>query len=655
MKKKKIVIRPYRQLPKAPSYDSSRTVILNALESQSNLQKAYELAWSLPEKSLLEDDIISYIENRASQINGRTMAAIIPSYEIFQDRLVMVQHVVSPKYWGIGLKILAKSFPDLYPEWLQALLNDWQEVDTTQRRLLQSVWYSWQDLQLLDHARLFQDLKQYWQGQSTSSTLKAVDFIDYCWKKHEHCQEWSWLPSLTPLIEGHLLAPRLDALLQDQMPELIGKLPILWKLASRIPQAPQKITEAICKYAKQKGLECLQSQNVINDLLELHLNLQEAIKDVPATISLKNVWEDVLNRSESAAELLAKHLDVILKNDKKLMAQTSDWLTHIMTLFSYLQAKDVFEAFYKSLLAKRLLWNRFVNMDVEKHICSLLKAECGAAFTSKMEGMFQDVDWSRETMAVYQQQRQSAAGSNIPEMEVQVLTTGYWPVYPQYPNLVLPASLLALQEDFGQHYKSKYQGRRMTWQYALGHVVVKCTLNKKPYELIVSLVQALVLMQFNDHGQRSLAQLQASIGVEADELERALLSLTQGKDGTRILKCREKKKRYTADDVFAVNEKFTSKLRRIRISNILWKETKQERDETHKVVSRDRLYLLDAVLVRILKSRKTISHPALMAQVLEQVKVPAKASDVKLRIESLIEREYMERDAQDRNRYNYLA
>jgi hypothetical protein len=37
------------------------------------------------------------------------------------------------------------------------------------------------------------------------------------------------------------------------------------------------------------------------------------------------------------------------------------------------------------------------------------------------------------------------------------------------------------------------------------------------------------------------------------------------------------------------------------------------------------------------------------------VKVPAQPSDVKKRIESLIEREYMERDEKDRNRYNYLA
>ena len=108
-------------------------------------------------------------------------------------------------------------------------------------------------------------------------------------------------------------------------------------------------------------------------------------------------------------------------------------------------------------------------------------------------------------------------------------------------------------------------------------------------------------------------------------------------------------------DQFRIQTAFTSNQRRIRIQNILMKETKEERDKTVEAVSRDRLYLMDAVLVRIMKARKTVLHQQLIPQVLEQVKFPAAASDVKKRIESLIEREYMERDAKDRNRYNYLA
>ena len=186
-------------------------------------------------------------------------------------------------------------------------------------------------------------------------------------------------------------------------------------------------------------------------------------------------------------------------------------------------------------------------------------------------------------------------------------------------------------------------------------------------------------------GGWTLPKLLSATGVDdRDEMERILLSLSVGKEGTRILRkidydrdvrgtsspsdksgspsplkkqATSKKVRTNVDDrdIFIINVGFDSKVRRIRINNILMKETKEEHDKTVEGISRDRLYLIDAVLVRIMKARKTIIHQQLIPQVLEQIKVPASAADIKLRIESLIEREYMERDSKDRNRYNYLA
>jgi hypothetical protein len=52
------------------------------------------------------------------------------------------------------------------------------------------------------------------------------------------------------------------------------------------------------------------------------------------------------------------------------------------------QGKDVFEAFYKKDLARRLLLNRSVSADAEKSCIAKLKAECGSQFTNKLEGMF---------------------------------------------------------------------------------------------------------------------------------------------------------------------------------------------------------------------------------------------------------------------------
>lgn len=100
----------------------------------------------------------------------------------------------------------------------------------------------------------------------------------------------------------------------------------------------------------------------------------------------------------------------------------------MMVVFRYIRGKDVFEAFYKKELSKRLLLNRSSSLDLEKVAISKLKQECGNAFTSKLEGMFKDMDLSEEVMRGY---RQSAvAETNGFDLQVSVLTTGFWPVYP---------------------------------------------------------------------------------------------------------------------------------------------------------------------------------------------------------------------------------
>jgi cullin-4 len=67
----------------------------------------------------------------------------------------------------------------------------------------------------------------------------------------------------------------------------------------------------------------------------------------------------------------------------------------------FVQGKDVFEAFYKKDLAKRLLLGKSSSTDAEKALIAKLKAECGGPFTSKLESMFKDTDLSREIVTSF--------------------------------------------------------------------------------------------------------------------------------------------------------------------------------------------------------------------------------------------------------------
>jgi len=369
----------------------------------------------------------------------------------------------------------------------------------------------------------------------------------------------------------------------------------------------------------------------------------------------------------------------------------------VLDLFRHIQSKDVFEAFYRVDLAKRLLLNKSASIDVERTFVSKLKGECGTGYTSKMEGMFKDMELSREVMNNYSvylgglEDVSSGTYSSVSDvgvdMDVQVLTTGYWPSHPQHPSLILPTALEAKKNHFQSYYNSKYQGRRVAWQNSLGNCIVRAQFPKmsSPRELNVSLCQALVLMCFNveDGGldvevRYTINDIMKKTGIaDRGEAERVLQSLSMGRDGTQVLRRIEENKTVSKDadkismtpkkkhkgtrraiydsDVFVVNANFTSNQRRIRITNIQMKETSEERVKTHEAVTLDRLYLIDAAIVRIMKARKTLDHRGLVGEVMIQLKFPASGVDIKKRIETLIEREYLQRVEGDLSRYNYLA
>lgn len=188
----------------------------------------------------------------------------------------------------------------------------------------------------------------------------------------------------------------------------------------------------------------------------------------------------------------------------------------------------------------------------------------------------------------------------------------------------------------------------------------------------------------------------------------------------RVLLKEPKGREVEDGDRFTYNEGYTSRLFRVKINSIQLRESAEESAKTNDQVLQDRQYQVDAAVVRIMKTRRTLSHKLLVNELMVQLKFPIKAvsgevgapwargrgtgqlaqraaspslgrggrdmqqisppaptvvtppsppptvflpppltpplqSDLKKRIESLIEREYLERDVRDAQIYNYLA
>jgi cullin 3 len=101
-----------------------------------------------------------------------------------------------------------------------------------------------------------------------------------------------------------------------------------------------------------------------------------------------------------------------------------------------------------------------------------------------------------------------------------------------------------------------------------------------------------------------------------------------------------------------------SKLFKVKISTVAaQKEGEAEKLETRQKVEEDRKPEIEAAIVRVMKSRKVLDHNTVITEVTRQLAarfVPNPAV-IKKRIEGLIEREFLERDRDDRTLYRYLA
>ena len=71
-------------------------------------------------------------------------------------------------------------------------------------------------------------------------------------------------------------------------------------------------------------------------------------------------------------------------------------------------------------------------------------------------------------------------------------------------------------------------------------------------------------------------------------------------------------------------------------------------------VKQERAMVVDANVVRIMKARKVLMYQDLLRDVMTQITLfKAQPKDVKVRIESLIEREYLERDPTNKSKFIY--
>lgn len=626
--------------------------------------------------------------NECWQSHCRQMI-MIRSIFLYLDRTYVLQNSGISSIWEMGLYlfrlhiVLNNLVQTRTVEGLLMLIEKERQGDTVDRTLLKSLLRMLSDLQIYQDAfetKFLQATERLYaaEGQRLMTEHDVPEYLAHVDKRLQeenerllHYLDTSTKWSLIHTVEKQLLSEHISSILQKGLSGLIDEnrihdLSLLYNLYSRIKNGLVELCLNFNSYIK-KGktivIDPEKDKTMVQELLDFKDKMDNIVntcfhKNEKFGNSLKEAFEAFINqRANKPAELIAKFVDCKLRagNKEATEEELERLLDKIMVLFRFIHGKDVFEAFYKKDLAKRLLVGKSASVDAEKSMLSKLKQECGGGFTSKLEGMFKDMELSKDINIAFKQYssnlQNELTASNL-DLTVSILTMGYWPTYPVM-EVTLPLEMVQYQDVFNKFYLGKHSGRKLQWQPTLGHCVLKAWFHQGNKELQVSLFQALVLILFNDADDLSLEDIKAATNIEDGELRRTLQSLACGK--ARVLQKNPRGRDVADNDRFVFNADFTNKLFRIKINQIQMKETNEEQKATEERVYQDRQYQIDAAIVRIMKMRKTLTHNLLISELYNQLKFPVKPADLKKRIESLIDRDYMERDKDNANQYNYVA
>ncbi|CAL2044162.1 hypothetical protein CAEBREN_07404 [Caenorhabditis brenneri] len=457
------------------------------------------------------------------------------------------------------------------------------------------------------------------------------------------------------------------------------------------------LLKAVSEYLTETGTNIVKNEDLlknpvsfVNELLQLKDYFSSLLTtafsdDRDFKNRFQHDFESFLNSNRQSPEFVALYMDDMLRSGLKCVsdAEMDNKLDNVMILFRYLQEKDVFEKYFKQYLAKRLLLDKSCSDDVEKALLAKLKTECGCQFTQKLESMFRDKELWQTLSTSFREWKDAQPQKMNIDISLRVLTAGVWPTVSCSP-IVLPPEISTAYEMFTKYYTEKHTGRKLTINTLLGNADVKATFypppkasgsneengpgpsnavekERKPEHKILQVTTHLmiILLQFNHRSRISCQQLMDELKIPEKELKRNLQSLALGKASQRIL-VRKNKGKDAIDlaDEFAVNDNFQSKLTRVKVQLVTGKvETEPEIKETRQKVEDDRKLEVEAAIVRIMKARKRLNHNNLVTEVTQQLRHRFMPSPIiiKQRIETLIEREYLQRDENDQRAYQYIA
>jgi len=443
------------------------------------------------------------------------------------------------------------------------------------------------------------------------------------------------------------------------------ELHLLYSLCKKDESTFVHIKDQLTLYIETKGSSIVNDAKLQEDAIEFTKKILEFKEEADIIVEKyfesciyfqrcrDTAFQSFLNKNPYSAQFIASYADYEMKKGLKGLSDSEidKKLNAIVKLFICLHDRDVFIRFYTRYLSKRLLQETSVNSDAENSLISKLKIECGHSLISKISNMYQDKSLS-ETL---QREFMSLSHKGSPDgvsMNVQVLRSGCWPEQ-NSEVCILPAELMSCFGKYQQFYLNKHSGRNLCILNGFGTIELGTLFCARTYICLVNSLQASVILLFNKSDSYRFDQIQDLTKISENTLKSILLPFFNPK--FKLLSKQSPAKIIKADELIELNLKFNNTSLRVNFIPKKVKKLETNTTEDDKAIENERKYILDSVIVRIAKGRKTIRHNDLISEVIRQVThFRPQPAMIKGQIESLMQREFLKRDDDDKSLYIYL-
>lgn len=507
-------------------------------------------------------------------------------YEVFQLTLIkwrehIVQHNWHRKLSNTAIKMIERerNGEQIRSNLISGLINCLSEMDSDM------TFYR----EHFEHA-FIQDTERFYVAESNEITSKnsVTEYMEHAEKRlQEEVQRvrgylhGSTMGILTKTCERVLIEQHIDTIRSvfqnlldaDQMEHLHRMYGLLSRIANSQDQLQEKFQKHIYKQGmlaiEQCGKDALADPKIyVQAIINVHkkyidfvLNAFErdngfmrALDQACIKFINSNEVTKMAKSSSKSPELFARHCHNLLKKSTKNAddGELNDLLNEVISVFKFIDDKDVFQTFYSRLLAKRLINQISISDEAESLMISKLREICGAEYTTKLQRMFQDIHISRDLTEKYRDYRsknESDASKSF-DFNAQVLSSGSWPnIGGQGVNLIMPTELKKTVDSFYNYYSKVHTNRKLTWQNNLGKGEIVTTFLKNRYILMVSTYQMAVLLQFNDENSLTVEQLVERTGIKQDYLIQVLQVFLKAK----LFTCSDDESNLTDESVMNLN------------------------------------------------------------------------------------------------------